>query len=733
MSERRQLAVIAAAGLALGAAVLAVTGVAAAEAVRLAFVIGLQALAGTVLWRYVDPRAGAVMSLGMGLALGFAMSTLTGLAVAVVGWGTWGWAIPAVIAGVLWTARRRRVQSGTSARESLDRPVVVALVGGGLLALGTLGYTLRNYPLSWVGEWSGYHPDTAFFEALATSLARLGPLDSIFIPGGEIRYHWFAYAWAGQVSEAAGAAPFVVMTRVLPLVVAVAGILLTAAWARRLSAVGWVPTVAAALLVIGGHLGVLYGGVLPQDSPSQAMSAVWLLALSIALVTLIERRAAAGTWVLLAVIAVLAFATMGGKVSAGMPAVAGAVLLGIIALARRTPWRREAVIAAIVVLLASVAAFVVIIAGSDGGGGLGLASTIDKSSSQQGLNPLEGSVGVLAGTAMVLLGVAARWAGLGWLVWTREWRWRPETILGVGFAGSSLAAIALLSGFNEIWFAAASSAPLAVLTAVGAGEAGRRITGDVAGSTRRLLVAAVVGALAVNGLVWGLWLTGASGGNVWTPTLRWAGPMAGILLSAVIGALIARWLAPRTGWDAWIAGTVVVLVLATVPGRLLGVGTGQIGVLQPGFRGEWFTVAQEIVSGNDRSYVESWSDDQMKAAAWLRENAEPGDLLATNLTFSPFVAAVTRLPTYVSGIRYQAPYGRPGLTPILLEHDAQVFAFLTEPSAATVAPLCKAGVRWLWVDPRVSPGVELGPWAEPVVTGADAAVLRLDPAACGPA
>ena len=178
------------------------------------------------------------------------------------------------------------------------------------MALGTLGYTLRNYPLSWVGEWSGYHTDIAFFEALATSLARLGPFESIFIPGGEIRYHWLAYAWAGQVSEAAGAEPFVVMTRVLPLAVAAAGVLLAAAWARRLSTVGWVPTAAVSLLVIGGHLGVLYGGVLPQDSPSQAMSAVWLLALSIAVVTLLDSRIAAWRWALPAVVAALAFTTM---------------------------------------------------------------------------------------------------------------------------------------------------------------------------------------------------------------------------------------------------------------------------------------------------------------------------------------------------------------------------------------------------------------------------------------
>ena len=47
------------------------------------------------------------------------------------------------------------------------------------------------------------HPDMPFFQALSTSLARLGPLDSAFMSGAQVRYHWLTYAWVGQVTEAA--------------------------------------------------------------------------------------------------------------------------------------------------------------------------------------------------------------------------------------------------------------------------------------------------------------------------------------------------------------------------------------------------------------------------------------------------------------------------------------------------------------------------------------------------
>lgn len=719
--------------LAVGATVILVlSGVPAVETIRIVAVVAVQCLAGVVVWRRLDPSAGAVLVLGMGLALGSALAVVAGLVVQVLGMGSWGWALPGLVAAIAIVVSRPWRRRPASAREPLDRPTVFALIAAAIVGLGILAYTWRGYPLTWTGSWSGYHVDMPFFEALATSLARLGPLDSIFVPGGEIRYHWLVYAWAGQVTEAAGAGPFVVMTRAIPIVAVVAGSLLVTGWARRLSRVDWVPTVAAALLLVGGHLGALYGGVLPQDSPSQAVSAVWLLALAVALVTLLGRSAGSARWTLLAVVAVLGFATMGGKVSAGAPAIAGAVLVAAVAQLRRESWRLDAVLGATAIVVSGVAAFVLLISGSAGGGGLGLLSLLDKSSSQQGMNPTEGAIGVLAGTAVMLVAVAARWAGVAWLVAEPRWRWRPETVFAVGLAGASLTAIVVLSGFNEIWFSAASSAPLAVMTAVGAGEACRRACNDEPRRERRVVAGAVAAALLITVVVWALWATGASGGNVWTSTWRWAAPLVAVGLALLAGAGLARWGSGAVRLPAALGAFVVVLVFATVPGRLLGVGTGQIGILQPGFRGEWFTAAAEVVSGRDVTYVDDWTDSQMRAAAWLRANAAPTDLLATNLTFSPFVPAVTGLPTYVSGIRYQAPYGRPGLTSVLLDHDARTFAFLESPSTSTVAPLCEAGVRWLWVDPRTFPGQTWLPWAAPVVTEPDAVVLRLDAASCPP-
>ncbi len=712
--------------------VFVLSGVGVSTAVRIVIVLSVQAFGGAVTWWRLDRRAGAVLVLGMGLALGTALAVLGGLLVQIAGLGSWGWVLPAVAAAfaVAWSRWRTSASRPGSDRDGLDRSTLWALGVAAVLGLGTLAYNLLNYPLTWAGAVSSYHPDMPFFEALATSIARLGPFDSVFLPGAEIRYHWLTYGWAGQVSEAAGAEPFVVLTRALPLLVLVSATFLIVAWARRLSPVGWVPSLAAALLLIGGYVGATYGGVLSHDSPSQSLSVVWLIALTIAFLSLLEAAPTGTRAGLLSIVAVLGFSAMGGKVSSGVPALAGVALVALVALARREPWRWWALSAAAATWAAGLLAFVLLIAGSAGGGGLVLGSLVDKSSSQQGLNPMEGAIGVLAGTAILLVAITARWAGLVWLGLDARHRWAPATVFGFGLAITGLLAVAVFNSFNEIWFSAAASGPLAAVTAWGAGEAATRLAPDDRHRRDRLALIAVVLAAFAYAVVWGLWATGASGGNVWVSTLRWMGPIAAVLIAGAAGWVVAARAGQGRQPMSVLAGLALVLVFVSVPGRLLGVGTDQVGAQQNGLRNEWFSVGREQVIGLDPAVLSEWTSGQMDAAAWLRENADRTDLLGTNLTFGPFVPAVTGLPTYVSGLLYQSAYGRPSITPQLLAHEADSWAFIDEPSVATVAPLCSADVRWIWVDPSRTETREWVPYATVAFSNADAIILRMEPAAC---
>lgn len=92
------------------------------------------------------------------------------------------------------------------------------------------------------------------------------------------------------------------------------------------------------------------------------------------------------------------------------------------------------------------------------------------------------------------------------------------------------------------------------------------------------------------------------------------------------------------------------------------------------------------------------SMEQTEAATWLFENAKPTDLLATDLTLSPFVAATTHLPTDVSPIQYRYDYGTRDMRAKIVENENGVWEFINLPTRITPKTLCKSGVDWLWVD-----------------------------------
>lgn len=702
------------------------------SAVALVVLVALQGVAGAVIWGRATARRDPVEMVGMGLALGTILALFSGLILQLLGVPAWAWSLPGIVVVAWWLIRRVRGRSPVSDPVlRVEGAVWVALAVGSLLGAVFILGNLGNYPLDWTGSWTRYHPDMAFFEAVAGSIVHLGPWDSVFHPGAQIRYHWLTYAWSGQLTEVTGVAPFVVLTRVLPVVAVMAAVTIIASWSRRVSRVPWVPTLAVVLLMTGGFLGATYGGVLNFDSPSQSLGIVWLLAYSVVLSQLVLPGSdRARTAALVVMLLVLSFALGGGKVSAAAPAVAGVLLLALLAVVRREAWRARTVVAAVVTVFGVAAAYLLILSGAAGSGGLGFFNLIDRASSQQGLNPVDGVAGVIAGTGILLVAMAARWAGLGWLALAPSSRWQPMTVFGVGLAASGLVSVVVFNGLNEIWFGLAAAAPLAVLTSQGAGEAAEHLARST-GRRGSIVASCVVASAVVYGVVWMLWTTGASGGNLFVGTARWLGPLAGVALAAIGGLAVALAFTRSRRWAAAAAATVVILVFATAPGRLLGVGTGQVGVQQPGLREEWFSISTgPLVRERDGTVIGDWTSDRMDAARWLRANAGPDDLLATNLTFSPFVPGVTGMSTYVSAIQYQGPYGRPAEIPDLVEREAQVWDFIEGPSVGTIAPLCQAGVDWLWVEPAITSVRDWAPYASAAFANDDAIILRLNPEQC---
>jgi hypothetical protein len=590
---------------------------------------------------------------------------------------------------------------------------------------------LRNYPLNWSGTWSGYHPDMVFFEALARGTSTFAPGDSIFQAGADIRYHWMAYSWVGQLTAASGAAPFVVLTRVLPVVALVGALGVTVAWSRSLSRQPWVPTLAAMLLVSGGYVGAVYGAILNFDSPSQALSTMWLLALIVVALGFLR---AARPWPWLAGALVLATVVAGGKFSSIIVAAGGVGLLAIVGTIRRAPWRRRAWAMLAVVVIATAVTYLFLVSGSAQSGGLGLWSLLDRASSVQGLNPQTTDRGVIVGTALLIVAMVARWAGLAWLGIRRSSRWDPETLVGVGMALVGIATIALLSGgFNDMWFALAASAPLSVLSAVGVGAVAYDLTArSFAGAKwppRPVIVAFALGLVAAV-LVALVWATGDYATGGW----RWAGPVLGVGLAVLIACGVAG--LGRRRLSGSIALRVVgLLIIASVAMAVLGrplylAVDAAVTIPVAPHDPRIYAPVVDFVPNIDRVFSPDITSDQLAAGEFVRSHAATTDLEATDVTYGALVPALTGLRTLASGVHYQAPYGRPSAIPELLAREKQSWAFIDSPSVDTGSALCRAGVTWIWVDPTRAKSQDWAPWAEVAFRSPTAVVLKLTDQAC---
>ena len=706
---------------------LTIFGVSALSALLLLIVVGVQAMTGGYWWRLLQSHRSltAIELVGMGLAIGTAGAMLSGVLLFPVHLGAWAWAAPSLAALIVWVIRLLRGVR-TKPDAGVTAPALVALITGGVLGIVSFVVNVASYPLTWTGIWNRYHPDMLFFEALSNSMSTFGPGDSIFMAGADIRYHWFTYAWSGQVAAVSGAESFVALTRVLPLVAILGTVCIAIAWSVRLSRVPWVPTLAAALLISGGYVGATYGTILNFDSPSQSLSTVWLMGLSLALMAILNRRTSQA---MLLVIAAFVCALAGGKISSAIVVAGGFGLVIIVGLLRRQWWRYRALWAGVISVCVLAITYLLVDAGSAEAGGLQLFQLLDKASSVQGLNPVDTSRGIIAGTIILILAMVPRCAGLLWLIAAPSSRWHRTTIFGVGLAIVGVLTVLLISGgLNDTWFALAASAPLSVLSAVGIGRAVQSVAPNEKPLPRAIIWVAVLVGLAVSVLVALLWST-----NTGAPApLRWAGPIIG-LLGALVGGLLlanARGLSGRFTVRAF-ALTLVILVVMAVPARALGVGVAGFGAQpQVALTTLTFSPFGPFTESIDNTLLREISSDQIAAAKWLHANSTTNQVLATNLTYSPLVPALIDRQMLIAGLQYQAPYGRPDQLQPLLAREAASWAFIDGPTSQTLEPLCAAGVDWVWVDTARTSVSTWEPFATVTFATPDTTILRINPSAC---
>jgi len=678
-----------------GVVLLMLSGMGFATSLKAVAVVGVQVWAGAMWWSWGRRSASPTFLelLGMGAALGTVMSMLT----AAVLWPTplrpVAWALPAVTTLVAFVLLRLRAphRAGPDARvflQSGGRPEVIGwliAVAAGLVAIAV---NWQRSPLQWSKAAATMHPDMLFFEALQGSVVHFGPGDSIFAAGTGVRYHWFTFLWAGDVAKVAGLEAFASITRVLPLVALIGTAALAVSWARRLSPTTWVPTLAGLLVVVAGYLGAGFGAILNFDSPSQALTALWMLGASVLVLEFVTGRLA---WVWAVVIVLLGAALMGGKVSQAVILLAGAAGAALAILLWQRRLLPRALVAVIGIAVGALVAYLLVIAGITTEGNLAVGGLANRASALQGLDPGTGAVAIAAGTLTLLIASLARNAGLGWLLADRDLRVRPETWFGLGAVGAGAAALLVVSqGVNDLWFILAASEPGAVLSAVGVGLALERVSSGArtTGRSSWIVPGCIAAAALVTGVVIGLPLV------ISEPYGRFAAIWGAVGVAFVAGLVIASLVGAQPRWLAVLATATAVIVMASIGARVSSVATlppREVPVSTPPS-----SAASMGESLDPRARNAQLAADEQAAAAWVQQQFDQGSVGATNLVDTPLVPALTQRRLYVAAIPNLDGLGSPDDLPEIFRRGDLSLSLGSGISEEAAATLCKAGVAWIW-------------------------------------
>jgi hypothetical protein len=655
-----------------------------------------QSAAGAVWWLAL--RHTARMSwaevIGMGVALGSLGSLLAGVALRPV-LGAWGWAVPALVTLVFVLVRPRWIATRLRMCALPGSHLVALVVGVGAGMLVVIANWIR-VPLDAVSD--GSYADIYFFEALSRSVTTWGPGPSILMTGSDLPYHWFVYGWSGQLAATAGTPPFLMLTRVLPVVAVIALVALAIAWTTTTRATPrsiprWVPTLAALLVVFAGYPGALYGSIVNFDSPSQTFASIWLLAFGLTILRFLH----GGSRWLLPVIAVLGLSLVGGKVSHAAVAAAGLVVVTAVGVVRRAPWARRSGVVLVVAAVAMVVAYLWVLQGAALDQNLTETVAV-KASTWQGLDPLVGRWGPVLGTLGLIAAMLARPAGLLALLGRKPFRDDPAVLWALGGLLAGLGALLVLrEGINETWFFLAASAPAGALSAVGAGVLARDLA---ARGLRHPLGVAIAVTVPVSLVILAAtWNWPIDPDSPAPRLIPWFAAVA-VWILAPLGAWIAlrlRTSPAGAGIPAVAALAVLVIVVSTIATRPSALWTTtrpvitDIGIVIP--------QASNVGGGTQPSAAALATEEDRRAAlAWLEDTANANDVVATTRPTSAQIPAETGLRTFLSGQIYQAGLGPAGSAAEVDRRAALVSELASTEWAPAIAELCAAGVTYFWVE-----------------------------------
>ena len=351
--------------------------------------------------------------------------------------------VPLIVVVDRWESLRRRGGSLAFTLTALSATIA------GLVTVVTLR---ARPPLWWIKT-----QDFQFFEALSFSLAHWGSNDQVFVTGYPVYYHWFSYAWTGMLRRVIDAPEWIVLTRIAPVFVVLAVILLVVELSRRTGVEG----------KFAGFVVVVFALLtdLNFESFSMVFSYVWLLGFVIIAMRFVDDGLTPVTWLA----PLLAAGSFGAK-SSNAPlivAVVGCVVIAVWWRDKRSPARPLAFAVAHAVALMVVFERLYLRSAYSEGielGTIGIAR--DFFGDIKTLTP--GRI-LIASTIVLVHFVAVHVAGIFSAARTIESRRSAATIVGVGALLGSIPFLALTWSSDyeqEEYFLHAMSAVTSVVVGV---------------------------------------------------------------------------------------------------------------------------------------------------------------------------------------------------------------------------------------------------------------------------
>jgi hypothetical protein len=409
-----------------------------------------------------------------------------------------------------------------------------------------------------------------------------------------------------------------------------------------------------------------------------------------------------------------AAASTGGKASHVIVALGGFGLIAVAGLIFKSSWRSQALYLFAAAILGFALTFLLVLSGVGVEQNLADAIAV-RASTWQGLDPVVGRWGPLLGTLALLLAVLARMSGAIWLATNQEARRSPEFIFAVGaIAVGALTLLALRGGINELWFFLAASAPVAVISAYGIGQAQSWLSSH--GWNRRGIAISIIIAAVVSGISLSLsrnWVFHSAPNDFfqWPGLLFWLAIVSVWLLTPLLATLMWYFTHSFPGnkvtsivrWTLAISVSSLVLTsIFTRPAVLWTESRAPITDIDSAQR-----ITNAVDASEQPSVPPAESPEYIARAAaadWLVANSNVADIVITNRADSAFIPALAGNQMYLAGRDYQFGLGPVNQHPEIERRAAISGGLSAGLNESIVLALCKEGVSLVWIEGETPQG-----------------------------